>query len=242
MARAINESIPEIDIRTKLKEICKKGWIRTLRKGDTGIGYTLERELGIQENNFICSDLTFNKEPVELKTQRRHAISNITLITKTPHWDPLSASEIIKKYGYPDVSGRRGLKVTLNVNNYNAQGLKLVLNGERLNIIHERDGVICYFVVDELMQKLREKLSEHLLLVFADVKKEREAEHFHFNEATYLSSLSEKQFKRLLASGLLVFEFRMHLKASGGVRDHGPGFRLNREHIPELYIENEDLL
>lgn len=242
MSRRTKGSIPEINIRLKIEEISEKGWIKTLRPGDTGIGYTLETELGINENNFICSDLTYNEEPVELKAQRKLAVSNITLITKTPYWDPLSASEIIEQYGYPDVHGRRGLKVTLNTIDFNAQGLKLVIDGRRLTVVHRKDGVICYFILDELMQKLREKLSEHLLLVFADVKKVQSVEYFHFNEATYLSHLSEDHFKQLLNNGALVFEFRMHFKKTGGVRDHGPGFRLNKRHIEQLYIEVEELL
>jgi hypothetical protein len=234
--------IPEINIRAKLKAVSDKGFIKTLRKGDTGIGFTLESELGISENNLICHDLTFKHEPVELKAQRKQASSNITLITKSPHWDPLPAKEIIEKYGYPDYHGRQGLKVTLKATEFNAQGLKLELKGSTLSIIHKTDGIICYFLFDELVQKLRTKLSEHLLLVLADTKKQRGTEYFHFNEAIHLIGLSEKRFKQLLSEGTIVWEFRMHLKETGGVRDHGAGFRLNKKHIDKLYEKQERIL
>lgn len=241
-SNAHHSKIPEINIKKELEKLSKKGFIKTLREGDTGIGYTLETELGISENNFISHDLTFNHAPVELKAQRKEATSNITLITKSPHWSPLSAKAIIEKYGYPDYHGRKGLKVTLKTTIYNSQGLKLELKGSKLNILHKTDGAICYFIVEELIEKLRSKLSENLLVVFADSKKIKGKEHFHFNKAVFLTGLSEKKFKSLLESGKMVWEFRMHLKESGGVRDHGAGFRLNKRHIEDLYAEKKKII
>ena len=37
----------------KFKVLKNKGYIKTHRKGPTGIGYTLEQELGIKENNIV---------------------------------------------------------------------------------------------------------------------------------------------------------------------------------------------
>ena len=76
--------IPEIDIKEKLKEISEKGFIKALRKSDTGIGFTLETEMGIKENNLKNEDFTYKREKVELKAQRKGTTSNITLFTKEP--------------------------------------------------------------------------------------------------------------------------------------------------------------
>ena len=35
----------------KVKDIYKEGWIKTLRRGDTGVGFTLETKLGIEANS-----------------------------------------------------------------------------------------------------------------------------------------------------------------------------------------------
>ena len=35
----------------KIKTIYNEGWIKTLRKGDTGVGYTFETKLGIKANS-----------------------------------------------------------------------------------------------------------------------------------------------------------------------------------------------
>lgn len=237
-----NGKIPEIDIEEALEELSAKGFVKTVRSGDTGIGATLEHELGIKENNFICHDLTYNDEPVELKAQRRNVSSNVTLITKSPYWDPLSAKQIIEKYGYEDCHGRPGLKVTLNANEFNSQGLKLELDKERLNIVHKTDGVICYFVLDDVMEKIINKLSKHLLLVIADSKRESGTEFFHFNEAKYFTELSKGGFIELIKSGIIVWEFRMHIKPTGQVRDHGAGFRIKQNKIHLLYKMSKEII
>lgn len=234
--------LPEIDIVSELPKIRDKGFIKSLRKDNTGIGYTLETLLGIPENNAAEPDFTYNGIPVELKTQRSHASSNITLITKSPIWKPLSAKDIIKKYGYKDAKGRQGMKVTIQATKFNPNKLKLEIANGRLNIVHEKDGVICYFVINDLMKKLKKKLFENLLLVFADAKREQGVEYFHYISAFLLSQFSEEQFKALLAGGLLVFEFRMHIKNSGTVRDHGSGFRLNKRHLDKLYSTSKKIM
>ncbi len=55
------------EITVKLKEIQSRGFIPSMRRSDTGIGYTLETLAGIKENNIRTPD--FGK--IELKSQRR---------------------------------------------------------------------------------------------------------------------------------------------------------------------------
>lgn len=54
------------EIRKKLTAIKKMGFVKTLRKGPTGIGYTLETLLEIDENNISSPDFG----EIELKAQR----------------------------------------------------------------------------------------------------------------------------------------------------------------------------
>ena len=239
-------NLPEIDIYQTLKKLSAKGYVQTMRPGDTGIGFTLESLLNITENNSGEPDFTYNGVPFELKSHRSGASSNITLITKTPYWDPMPQWDMITKYGYPDKKGRQALKVTMKVDEFNPQGLGLELSDNRLDIVHRSDGVIAYFLIDEVREKVRTKLYENLLLVFADTKRDGGVECFHFNRATLLRKLSANKFKRLLNDGLMVFEFRMHIrspdegKGDHSVRDHGPGFRLSQRHISKLYEYEEE--
>ena len=86
------------EFQKKLKNIRSKGFIPSKRKGPTGIGYTLEDELGITENNIAVPDLGF----AELKSHRENHTGLITLFTfnkKAWKIKPLSA---IEKYGSYD--------------------------------------------------------------------------------------------------------------------------------------------
>jgi len=55
-------------VRIKLSDIKKKGYVKTLRQGPTGIGKTLETLLGIEENNISTPDLG----RIELKAHREN--------------------------------------------------------------------------------------------------------------------------------------------------------------------------
>ena len=71
------------ELVTKLKGVYEKGWIKTLRAGDTGVGFTFETLIEIQANS--------SKEPdfkgIEIKTSRKNGNSNLqTLFSKTPEW------------------------------------------------------------------------------------------------------------------------------------------------------------
>jgi len=65
------------DFSEKFREIREKGFIPSLRNGPTGIGYTLETILGINENNDALPDI----EGAELKAHRTNSSNLITLFT-----------------------------------------------------------------------------------------------------------------------------------------------------------------
>lgn len=234
-------TLPKIEIVEELTKLFKRGFIKSLRKDNTGIGYTLETELGIKENNEGEPDFAYKGLSVELKSQRAHASSRVTLMTKTPKWDPLKAKEIIERFGYKDEDGRPALKITLKTNEYEPNGFKLEIDKKvnRLNITQKSYGVVAYFDIEELMDCIRKKLYENLLLVLAERKIVKGEEYFRYTKAILSTHLSEKSFEKLFDEGLIVFEFRMHIKSDGAVRDHGPGFRISRNQIYKLYEKEE---
>ncbi len=77
-------------------------WVKSERSGSTGIGHTLEKLIGLSENNIASPGLG----EIELKSHRIHSSSMITLFTfnrKVWEMEPLEA---IKKYGTPDKNGQ----------------------------------------------------------------------------------------------------------------------------------------
>ena len=83
------------EFKSKMDEISIKGWIKTHRRGPTGIGKTLEDLLGITENN--ASEPDFGV--YELKSARDTDSSMLTLFTKTPK-PPRVNNYLLNNYGY----------------------------------------------------------------------------------------------------------------------------------------------
>jgi hypothetical protein len=237
-------NVPTIDIKKDMQRVSKMGFIRSKRKDNTGIGFTLETLLGIPENNKGEPDFIYEGLPIELKSQRKKASSRITLSTKSPVWNPLRDREIVKKMGYRDKKGRIGLKITLKTNEFNAKGFKLCLNldKDRLDIVHKKFGCTCFFQYSKLLESIRSKIYENLLLVTADTKKTGKIEYFHYVGAILFSKFKEEKFTELLQKGIVVWEFRMHLKDSGSVRDHGSGLRISKKYMDDLFESSEKIL
>src|SRR3989344_3430917 len=95
-------------LKQKLKEISEKGFIKSHRSNNTGIGKTLEDEMNISENNLPEHDFTIGKTLIELKAQRIEAGTPITLSTKEPTWK-MNKFEVKKKNSNSPSQIRRGL-------------------------------------------------------------------------------------------------------------------------------------
>lgn len=233
------------ELKTKLMEISKRGFIKSHRKDNTGIGKTLEKVMDIAENNLPEGDFKIGKEFVELKAQRKDAKTPVTLVTKEPTWKRNKLG-VIDKTGYTDKNGRKALKIILDTRRFNAKGYKLEIKGvfsnKRIAIVHNGLGEVCFFNLKTLTKLIKGKIGENLLLVLADVRKKGLTEYFHYAEAALFFDFNEKAFKKMIKKGLIIWEFRLHLKPSGAIRDYGSGFRIPRKFIPGLYRQRKRIL
>src|SRR3989339_1227591 len=123
-------TLPEL--KRKLKAIKALGFVKTHRKGDTGIGKTLEDLLGIKENNIPLPDIG---EVAELKSYRKDAKSMMTLFTLEPL--PKGGDRdraLLDSFGYSKRDNQRSkeLHSTLSCKRYNAQNLKLKISKDKV--------------------------------------------------------------------------------------------------------------
>jgi len=214
----------EIDLDKELSRIKSLGYIKTMRKGDTGIGYTLETLLGLKETNKRgIGDISYKGIPTELKSQRKKTSSMMTLFTLEAEKGLNKDRIMIEKYGYKDTMGRDGLKVTLNTSHYVPQNLKLNINKEKdmIEIIDKDKNVLWYWNFNKLEVKIGS-----LAIIFADTKGSGENEQFHFNEAYYYNELDRNKLFDMFEDSLFVVDLRMHLRSNNTVRNHGTAFRL----------------
>ena len=90
------------ELLEKCRDISKKRFVESLRRGDTGIGYTFETLLGISSNNKRYPDY----KGIEIKTTRSYK-NRSTLFSKAPSW---KLSNIKKVLG----AGRETRKISDN--------------------------------------------------------------------------------------------------------------------------------
>lgn len=86
------------EFRNRLTAIEKLGYVKSKRRSNTGIGYTLETLLGIKENNIKLPDLG----KIELKAKRKNVPTLVTMFTFNSGVWKIHQKDVIKKYGYKD--------------------------------------------------------------------------------------------------------------------------------------------
>ncbi|MCY4223777.1 MAG: MvaI/BcnI family restriction endonuclease [Bacteroidetes bacterium] len=232
-------NLPEIQQR--LQEIKDLGFIPTEREGPTGIGYTLEQQLGITENNLPIPDIGGR---VEIKSTRSNANNLITLFTFNRGVWKLNQKDIIEKWGYIDDNERLSFYNTVSItpNTMDLQ-IKISSVNETISVVHaptnqELATWDLYHIVGKFMVKF-----ERLLLINADVRKSSDnREEFHYNHAQLLTNPSSKPFREGFESGKVMIDIRMFLKESGSVRNHGTGFRIKENDLPILFEKSVKLM
>ena len=233
------EGNPKI-LLEKIKEIYNEGWIKSKRKGDTGVGYTLETKLGIRANS--------NKSPdfrgIEIKSFRERANGKlVTLFSQVPNWkaSKTSRSEILSNYGYEDQNKRFNLYCSVFGNEKNSLNWKLEVDKENKKILAVNDGKeITFWNFDKIEKRITEKHKESFF-VFAQTKIENNIEYFLYNKVIYARSASLENFLNLIEQGKICQDFVMHKKENGSTRDHGFLWRIRNTSIPNLFANKNEI-
>jgi hypothetical protein len=224
-----------------LERIKDEGFVKTKRRGSTGIGYTFENLFGVKENNIPIPDIGGR---VEIKTIRRSSQSLITLFTFNKEVWHINQEELIKNYGYRDQKGRYALKNTVFYGRPIPQGISLDIDKGKnvIRLIDARNKSILaewdvYVIVGKFMTKL-----SRVLFVIADRKIVQGIEYFHYNEAYLLSDPSARKFLSAFENSLIGIDIRMHIKENGSVRNRGTAFRIKESALMELYENKRKLI
>lgn len=222
-----------ISLLEKIKKIHAKGYIPTVTNGDTGVGMTLEAELGIAANSLAEPDYM----GIELKASRRKITgtnNRVTLFSKAPNWklSPIGkAINLLGKRGYTDKDGRFSLYHTLNGKKPNSLGLQLAVDykNDMLRQNHTDGKTLTHdttWSLADLRTSLRKKHPE-TFWVKANCKIIDGKEHFHYTDIVYTQSPKVQYLEMLIEDGVITLDYAMHLRASGsGVRDHGYLFKI----------------
>lgn len=238
MINNLEEFIAEF---TKIKN---KGWIPTHRRGNTGVGKTLEDLLGIPENNIQGPDFGI----YELKSTRKQSKSMLTMITKSPE-PPKSNTYLRLKYGYSSNSYNNDKKVlhaTINAVSFTPianTGLALKIGFDKDKIFIQSNSEIenVFWSKEQLKSKFESKFKNQFVYVKADSRGSGINEEFHYTEAYLVHGFSYESMISLLQQGKIFVDLRIGQYPDGRTHDHGTAFRI-REVDQYLLFKNIDRL
>lgn len=224
-----------------LREVAKKGYIPSVRVGDTGVGATLEAELGIATNSSRKPDY----KGIEIKASRRHATkgarNRVTLFSQVPNWNLSqcrNGSAILASHGYAQ-DGRLQLYCTV-ANTPNSQGLFLTVNESKdwLESLCKRAGSeekVCLWMLESLRDRLQEKHRETFWVKALARGQRGSTEEFSYVAVEHTRAPLVTNLEPLLSDGKITFDFTISHKPSGGVRDHGYLFKIWPKDFPSLF-------
>lgn len=222
------------EFKEKFQEIRGHGFYRSVRKGPTGVGHTLEQILGLTENNIAVPDCG----NVELKAHRDNVASLITLFTfnrKAWVMQPLSA---IRAYGTPDQNGRLGLYFTMSPLP-NSSGLFLSVTDEVVLVQHTSGRTLARWFTKDLSAQFQTKMPA-LVLVTARTEMRGDVEYFSYYRARLLTGTSPTLIADQIRRGNILVDLRLH-DAVTHARNHGTGFRARESSLDQLFTMVETL-
>lgn len=233
------ESPSCLELLSKLREVCSRGFLPNLRQGDTGVGMTLESALGIKSNSNKAPDY----KGIEIKTKRHSSRSptRSTLFSQAPNW-PLSpigsAWNLLVKYGYHR-NGKLRFNHEIDAAKANSAGFILELDHKNdwLKQNHKDSSHTTHVVtwqLDTLRDRLAEKHKE-TFWVKALSRGPKTAEEFHYVEVLHTRNPNIQGFETLLESGIITVDYLISQKGSTSVRDHGYLFKIHQRDINALF-------
>jgi hypothetical protein len=206
----------------RFDEICFPRWIPTRRTGDTGIGYTFESLVGVEENN--SQDADFNG--IELKTSllRNARAGKINLFQAAPTWlQRQTGIGRLRRVGQMDPNGRYSCysQVTTQQNNL---GLSLATQPSEILLRKDAES-LGVWEHSRLAARLAQKHSR-AAFVKARSRTNNGMVEYQYCELVYCERPDIRRFVDMVEANRIVFEFTMTERPPGRVRNHGYPWRL----------------
>ena len=227
----------------KLRWIGQRGWIQTLKSGDTGIGYTLETLLGIEANSSRAPDY----KGIELKSHRRGAGSGgqVALFAKVPDWSASrlkGSKDILRERGYfSEKKQRRQLFHEISCVKPNSIGLQLNFLREETVLMQSHVDPLTgnttndvQWAVDTLQRSLREKHKE-TMWVTASTRGKGRNEEFNYENVVHTSGYDQSAFVALMDTGAITVHYTITERPNGAAKDQGYLFKMAPKYLPALF-------
>ncbi len=225
------------DLLIEFDKVNASGFIKTMRSGSTGVGYTFETLLGIEENNDSGPDY----KGIELKCFRlkgARASDKMNLFLKEPTWidGSKNMAERLERYGYYDADNDRQALFSTPTINENTHKFRLSVDEPNELVYLEYDKTpIAEYSFTIIKARLDEKLTE-AVYIGAKNRGKGDKEEFHYSTLTYYTGPSIREFIALIKSKDVFMELRMRTQ-----KNYGTCFRIKADKLLDLYARTERL-
>lgn len=235
------------DLIDKFNKVKKLGWVKNERKGTTGIGYTFEKLIGKEEDNFYLPDF----QGIEIKTKKHFSKGYLTLFNLTPDGDYLFPIEYIRnKYGYKDkiITNQKIFQYTIT-NKYrcffkdylfnlkvNYDSEKVIL--EIINMLDYSKDTSISWSFKEIKERLYNKMP-YLAIIKANIEEKNDVEYIKYYDIKIYKLKDFSTFLKLIENGTIRITFKIGVFHSGTrigqVHDHGTGFDIHEDDLNMLF-------
>lgn len=228
------------ELLDKLREVCARGFIKTLRPGATGIGMTLETVLGIAANSSQFPDF----KGIEIKAKRGgKGDSRTTLFSQVPDWSlsPVGSSMgLLQRRGYTR-DGRLQLYHELDARQPNSIGLFLLVDEARdwlkQSQLDKVTGSTTHDVTWQ-MQKLRDRLAQkhrETFWVHARCQGKGANEEFEYHTVEHTKGPKVRNLEALIEAGVISLDYTLSQLSATRARDHGYLFKIHSSNLGALF-------
>lgn len=238
-----NEDKNAVELIRMLKKINRKGWIPAVCSGDTAVGATLEKELGIKTNSSKKPDY----KGIEIKAYRsgmkEKTPTRSTLFAQVPDWDKSkikSSKDMLEKFGY-NREGRKKLYCTVKSKMFNSQGLSFKIDERNEFVVeyHKKEGSCLNWSFKGLIERLKEKHNA-TFWVEANSRNIGGKEEFQFTQIIYTRSPIVTMLIPLIENGIVTMDHLIAVKKTGsGVVEKGPLFKMDKKHFYLIFPERK---
>lgn len=231
----------------KFLVIKKMGYVKVLRNGVTGIGYTFEYLIGKSEDNIPVADF----KGIEIKTMHRFSKRKLHLFNATPDGDFLfPLKRLVDEMGYPDAifKDKKILNVSINSKEFTNIGyykkikLKVNYEKEKIELMGIKNGRIIDLSISWSFNLIKDHLKnklEYLAVIEASSKKIESIEYVFYNKIRFYKMKDFNSFIKLVDKGVITITFKVGIfkegKRSGQTHDRGTDFSIKYDDISSLY-------
>ena len=235
------------ELLSMMRNIANRGYVKTLRAGDTGVGYTLETLLGIAANSSKGPDF----RGIEIKSGRSRSqrSGRTTVFSQVPNWKMSrlkGSKDILYTRGrYHETKHRMQLFHELSASKLNSYNMKLDLDFNQ-NLLHqvckEHDG----FTIDVSWEQevLKKRLSEkhkETFWVSAETKGNSgsEFEEYLYSSVKHTGAADITVFPTLLETGVVTLDYTIKETKPGTAKDQGYLFKIASKNLDLLFSRVE---